>query len=228
MSLLEISHLTKTVREPNGDLRSLLCDASLSLTAAENSCALMGRSGSGKTTLLRILAGLDCKYDGSFSWFGQKMAADHLFMAKFRRQHIGFVTQHYDLLLDRSVRKNVEYGIVSKMRTQDKRTFVDTCLEEAGIPHLAEVSTSRLSGGEAQRVAIARALAKRPSVLLADEPTGALDEATEERILDLFDSLRDKGVAVVIATHSNAVASRCTKSLTIEHGVFVPSPGWIQ
>lgn len=211
--MIHLDNITKTVREPNGTDRLLLYSLQLRLDGPAQSLAILGRSGSGKSTLLRMLAGLDVEYDGSYIFRGRPLPKRSGPMAQHRRDHIGFITQSYDLLDDRTVEQNVQLGVADRGAPPDRAT---ECLTLVGLSGYEKKRPRQLSGGEAQRVAIARAIAKRPAVILADEPTGALDEETESSILALFAKLQQQGTALVIATHSERVAAGCKRRLVLK------------
>ncbi|RWZ79674.1 ABC transporter ATP-binding protein [Glutamicibacter sp. HZAU] len=210
--MIDLRDVQKQVIEPNGASRTLFRSVDFSLGHHEKSVSLAGRSGSGKSSLLRILAGLDTQYSGEYYFDGQKVERSISVMAKLRRKHIGYVTQHYDLLRDRNVLANV---IFAQPKHPNLVAEASKCLEMVGLSGFERKKSSRLSGGEAQRVAIARAIVKRPDVILADEPTGALDEATEDSILELFGHLQDQGTKFIIATHSKKVMSSCDRALEL-------------
>lgn len=212
LAKLMLENVSKTVREPNGTLRSIFRRASFAVGEEDRSVALLGRSGSGKTTLLRMLAGLDLDYDGTYVFAGSRLTRSAPAMARHRLASIGFVSQGYDLLPDRNVLANLLLGAVERNGARDRAA---ECLELVGLPGYERTRPTSLSGGEAQRVAIARALMKRPALVLADEPTGALDESNEGQILDLFGRLQRAGVTFVVATHSDRVAERCGRRLRI-------------
>jgi putative ABC transport system ATP-binding protein len=140
-------------------------------------------------------------------------------MSDHRFRNIGYITQQYDLLSDRNVVHNVAMGI---QRRSDKFARASKCLEMVGLSGFEKKYIQKLSGGEAQRVAIARALAKEPEVILADEPSGALDEETESSILHLFDTLKAGGVKFIIATHNHTVANRCDAKFFLEGKRLTP------
>ncbi|RZU62923.1 ABC transporter ATP-binding protein [Zhihengliuella halotolerans] len=216
--MLQLESITKSIREPNGQRRLLFDGLDLSMFESDRSIAILGRSGSGKSTLLRVLAGLDVAYEGRY-YHGQDLVPQNSqASADFRMKHIGFVTQSYDLLDDRNVAQNVRLGIAGR---GDKSALISQCLAEVQLSGFEQKRVQHLSGGEAQRVAIARALAKRPNVVLADEPTGALDETTERGILDLFADLQDRGSKFIIATHSETVAQACDYRLVLAGGKLV-------
>lgn len=212
-AVIHLTNITKTVREPNGQDRPLFKSLQFSLDAPAQSVAILGRSGSGKSTLLRILAGLDVGYHGSYLFNGRELPKNTPAMARHRLDHIGFITQDYNLLDDRTVEQNVQLAVRDR---QAPATRAKACLKMVQLIGYEQKRPRQLSGGEAQRVAIARVIAKRPTVVLADEPTGALDEETECSVLDLFATLQQRGTAFVIATHSERVAARCERRLILD------------
>lgn len=210
--LLALRSVTKTVREPDGSVRQIFDSLDFVMGSDERSVALLGRSGSGKTTLLRILAGLDARYNGEYVFQGAVLPKRLDPLADHRRTHIGFVAQSYDLLDDFTVERNVLFG-ARGLEHPERRTR--EALAMVGLEGMGKKPVTKLSGGEAQRVAIARAIVKRPTLVLADEPTGALDEDTEGEILALFGSLQEIGTSFIIATHTPRIAAACHRRLTV-------------
>lgn len=210
--MITLDILSKTVPEPSGAKRTLFKNLSFCVDYDTTSTALLGRSGSGKTTLLRILAGLDVKYDGNYHYRGTDLPQNLDDMARLRRNEIGYITQDNTLLTDRTVTENMLLGL---RKTKENCASVAYQLGRVGLEGFGARNAGKLSGGEAQRVAIARALIREPRLVLADEPTGALDEETEHVVLDVLSELADNGVHFVIATHSKTVAQRCQRQLEI-------------
>ena len=184
--------------------------------------AIMGRSGSGKSTLLKILAGLTGIDSGEYYYEKMLLKNNEKQMSMFRNRHIGFIVQNYALLYDRSVFDNVElplrYSRISKKKREEK---VFEILEQVGMEDLAERFPGELSGGECQRVAIARAIVNNPDIVLADEPTGALDEETEKVIMDIFIRLNIEGKTVVIVTHDPLIANQLNRIIYLINGEVV-------
>jgi putative ABC transport system ATP-binding protein len=183
--------------------------------------AIMGRSGSGKTTLLHLISALEAPTSGSIFFEGVEISAmneDRL--ALWRRQHIGLVFQAFHLIPTLSALENVAFPLYPmKVPPEERRARARARLEQVGLGHRLEHRPSRLSGGEQQRVAIARALVNRPTLILADEPTGNLDKKNGEEILDLFRKLNEEeGVAVVVVTHDSDVAAVAKHSFTMVDG----------
>ena len=183
--------------------------------------ALRGRSGSGKSTLLNLIGGIDAPDAGNVSVAGVDLTGlDERARTLFRREHIGFVYQAFNLVPTLSVADNVRLVLeLNKVPSTEASRRVAELLDAVGLADRADSYPDVLSGGEQQRVAIARALCHRPAVLLADEPTGNLDDATAEGVLELLDTLvRDFGRTMLIATHSQHVASHCDRVLELHNG----------
>jgi putative ABC transport system ATP-binding protein len=180
---------------------------------------LLGPSGSGKSTLLNILGGLDSPSSGEACWRDHNLAtADDGALTRYRREHVGFVFQFYNLIPSLTVRENV--ALVTDMVPNPM--LPDDALHLVGLSHRLEHFPSQLSGGEQQRVAIARAIAKRPDVLLCDEPTGALDYQTGKLVLDVLAHInRELGTTVVVITHNAAIAGMADRVLRMADGRIV-------
>lgn len=188
--------------------------------------SIVGTSGSGKTTMMNLIGLLDLPSSGDYILDGVKttsMSDDEL--SQFRNQKIGFVFQSFNLLPKATALKNVEmpmqYASAYNPKITDeeiKKMALET-LDKMGLSSRVHHLPNELSGGQRQRAAIARALVNNPKILLADEPTGALDSKTSEEILNLFEELNHQGVTVIIVTHDNKVASRCRRILRMSDGV---------
>ncbi|PFU79033.1 peptide ABC transporter ATP-binding protein [Bacillus cereus] len=182
--------------------------------------AVMGRSGAGKSTLLHILAGLEKTNSGSY-YFQEKNITNLNYkeLALFRKNNIGFILQNHALIEDKNIFDNVAlpllYGKASKSEIRSK---VLKILQELGLEDKIDQYPSELSGGEAQRIAIARALINDPDLILADEPTGSLDEDTERTILNLFTQLNRLGKTFILVTHDETVANICNRVIRLKDG----------
>jgi len=187
--------------------------------------ALIGPSGSGKSTLMAILGCLDSPTSGSYTFDGQRVETlSGSELARTRNEKIGFVFQLYNLLPKASVLRNVElpmlYGGVGR---KERRRRAMELLERVGIPEKAKVLPGALSGGQRQRVAVARALANNPVMLLADEPTGALDSKTGHEVLELFAELHRQGNTILIVTHDLSIAAMAQRQVEIHDGRIATS-----
>jgi len=221
--VLRTFRLRKTFDSEAGKVRALR-GVDLELSAAEF-VAVMGPSGSGKSTLLNLVAGLDTPSDGEVVLGSEPLGGkDESQLAHMRRRHIGFVFQFFNLLEDTSVLENVALPavIAGATRARAERRARDL-LDLLGLPNKAQDLPGVLSGGQRQRLAIARALANEPTLLLADEPTGALDTAGGLEVLELFRRLHAGGQAILLVTHDERVAEAATRIVRMEDGRVVAS-----
>jgi len=213
-TLLTARGLTKCYRMGEVDVQALR-GVDLDLVEGEL-LVLLGVSGSGKSTLLNILGGLDIATSGQVEYRGTDLsAADEDDLTWYRRRHVGFVFQFYNLIPSLTARENVE--LVTEI-AEDPIDPADA-LELVGLGERLDHFPSQLSGGEQQRVAVARAIAKRPDILLCDEPTGALDFQTGIRVLDVLDRVnRELGTTTVIITHNAPIAAIAHRTITLADG----------
>ena len=215
--LISVAHVFKSVTDSSGTL-TILRDIDFSLSAGET-LAIVGASGSGKSTLLSLMAGLDTPSQGSVHVAGQdlfSLSEDE--RAQVRAQHMGFVFQSFQLMANLTALENV----MLPLELSGKSGIVATAtamLQRVGLGERLKHYPKVLSGGEQQRVALARAFVMNPEILLADEPTGSLDHATGETILNLmFELNQELGTTLVLVTHDERVAARCQRRLVIEAG----------
>jgi putative ABC transport system ATP-binding protein len=185
--------------------------------------AIMGESGSGKTTLLGILGCLDRPTSGSYRLVGDEMSGlPESRRARVRGQRIGFVFQAHNLLPRATAYKNVELPLVyAGLGARERRPRVLDALAAVGLADRVDHRPNQLSGGQQQRVGIARALVAQPSVVLADEPTGNLDSASANDVLEILDRLHDEGRTIVVVTHSHDVGGRASRILNVRDGLLV-------
>jgi putative ABC transport system ATP-binding protein len=198
--------------------------AGVSLTIARGEhVAITGASGSGKSTLMNILGGLDRPTRGSYRFDGEDVGAfDDDDLADFRNRRIGFVFQSFQLLPRLTALQNVELPMVyAGLPPVERRARAATLLERVGLGARTGHRPTQMSGGQQQRVAIARALANSPDLLLADEPTGALDSQTGKDVLALFEELNAEGLTLVLVTHDAKVADQARRRVVFEDGLIV-------
>ena len=189
--------------------------------------AIVGRSGSGKSTLLHLAAGIDVPTRGSVAVHGTPLGElNEAARTRLRRRDIGFVFQLFHLLPHLTVRDNVALpDLIAGVRERDYRERVAALLERVGLPDRADDPVAGLSGGEMQRVAICRALLRRPRLLLADEPTGSLDDASGEVVMDLMlKMVAEEGATLVYATHSRELAAMAGRTLRLHSGILEAEP----
>lgn len=226
MALIELRHINKNFMMGEEEIHALN-DVNLTIKEGEFT-SIVGASGSGKSTMMNIIGLLDLPTSGQYLLDGTdvtNMNDDAL--SHYRNQKIGFVFQSFNLLPKASALKNVEmpmqYASAYNKNLTDElvRKMALETLDKVGLGSRVHHLPNELSGGQRQRVAIARALVNNPKILLADEPTGALDSKTSEEILNLFEDLNRQGVTVVIVTHDNNVANRCHRILRMTDGKIV-------
>ena len=183
--------------------------------------AIIGKSGSGKSTLLRILGSVDEPDTGSVIIAGKKITGmKDKELSEFRRRNIGYIYQDYSLFPEFTAYENVVMPILIDGKKPDENE-VDDLLEELGISHCKNKFPSQMSGGEQQRVAIARALVTNADIILADEPTGALDQKTGHEVLELLKEINKSGKTVIIVTHDEGIAKMTNRIITISDGKIV-------
>jgi putative ABC transport system ATP-binding protein len=219
---IEVAGLSKRVADASGEL-TILHDVDFTVQPAET-LALVGASGSGKSTLLGLLAGLDTPSTGKVLLDGTDIfALDEDGRAAFRKAKLGFVFQSFQLLAHLNALENVMLPL--ELRGDDKaRDKAAAMLERVGLASRLRHYPKYLSGGEQQRVALARAFVTEPPLLFADEPTGSLDAATGEAVIQLmFELNRERGSTLVLVTHDQSIAARCGRTLTIAAGRIVPN-----
>lgn len=217
--MLEIRQLSRSFRE-GGRVHRVLDSLEAQVRPGER-VAIMGRSGSGKSTLLNLISGVDRADSGTVSVDGLEVTAlAEPARTLFRRQHIGFVYQFFNLIPTLDVAENVRLVLeLNGVRGQAARTRSLAALAAVGLGERAHSAVDTLSGGEQQRVAIARALVHAPSLLLADEPTGNLDDETAREVLPVLLSLtRTRGTTLLMVTHDEALAASADRVLELREG----------
>jgi putative ABC transport system ATP-binding protein len=218
--MYRLTAVTKTYKKKDAALITALQDVDLLIEDGEW-LAIQGRTGHGKSTLLAILGGLDRPTSGTVELDGRDLATlGQAEITRIRARMIGFVFQGFNLIPTLSAAENVEAGLIPLgMKSAERRARVEEALESVKLSDRADHLPSELSGGQQQRVGIARALAKRPSVLLADEPTGNLDEDTRNDIINLLDDVRTRyRLTLVMVTHDTALAYRAPRVGIMRNG----------
>jgi putative ABC transport system ATP-binding protein len=221
MALIQARSLVKTYRMGDQGVQALN-DVSLDIDEGEF-VAIMGASGSGKSTLMNILGCLDRPTSGTLHLAGEEVEGlDGDALASIRNRRIGFVFQQFNLLPRTSALDNVELPMVyAGIKPAERRTRALVALQRVGLADRAAHTPAELSGGQQQRVAIARALVNQPSLILADEPTGALDTHTSEEIMQLLAELNGQGMTIVMVTHEADIASWARRRIVFRDGRIV-------
>lgn len=222
MAMLQVECLKKiyTTRFGGNQVQAL-SDVSFSVETGEY-VAIMGESGSGKTTLLNILAALDQPTSGKVFLDGKDLTmVKEREIAAFRRDNLGFVFQDFNLLDTFSLKDNIFLPLVLAGKSpKEMELRLNPIAEQLGITHLLEKYPYEVSGGQKQRAAVARALISKPKLILADEPTGALDSKSTDGLLDVFSAIHATGQTILMVTHSTKAASRADRTLFIKDGVL--------
>ena len=222
--LVDLRKINKTYY--NGRLEvPVLFDIDLTVEAGEY-VSIMGPSGSGKSTLMNIIGCLDVPTSGTYILNGTDIGGlSDAKLSKLRNRTIGFVFQNFNLLPRESALENVALPMLyAGVRKRERMRRAKEALEQVGLGDRIHFKPTQLSGGQKQRVAIARAMILQPALLLADEPTGALDTASGEQVMDLFQALNEQGVTVIMITHEAEIAAHAKRQLMIRDGRFV-TPG---
>lgn len=220
--VIEIRNLSKIFRRDSVEIKAL---DNVSLTVREGEfVSLMGPSGSGKSTLLNILAGIDRPTSGEVRVLGEDLARlseDEL--AAWRNQHVGFVFQHFNLIPVLTAFENVELPLLlTRLSKKERRDHVVTALRVVGLEDRMDHYPRQLSGGQEQRVAIARAIVTDPTFILADEPTGDLDAASAEEVLQVLKTLNEEfGKTIVLVTHDPRAAAYAKKGYHLDKGLLL-------
>ncbi len=223
--MLELRDIYKTYLQGKMEVPVL---GGISLTVSEGEyLAIMGPSGSGKTTLMNIIGCLDSATSGEYILEGEDIAAvSEKRMSEVRLKSIGFVFQSFYLLSRQSALENVALPLLyAGVRKRERNEIARRALERVGLGDRTDFKPTQLSGGQCQRVAIARAIVNNPKILLADEPTGALDTRSGEQIMEIFKSLNQEGVTIVMITHEPEIAAHAKRTLHIRDGLLLGPDG---
>ncbi len=217
--MIRVENLVKTYKTGNMDL-TVLKNVSLHIKAGEM-VAIMGPSGSGKSTLMNIIGCLDRPTSGSYLLDGHEVAKlSEGELASVRSRSLGFVFQQFNLLPRTTALRQVMLPLIYA-GGKDRAARAELALERVGLGDRLDHNPNQLSGGQQQRVAIARALINNPLILMADEPTGALDSHTGEEVMRLFAELHDEGKTIVIVTHEESIAEHCERIVRLKDGEIV-------
>ena len=221
MAMIEVTGLTKIYLMGDESVAAL-AGIDLKFERGEHA-AVIGPSGSGKSSLMNIIGGLDRPTDGHYLFEGEDVATfDDEQLALFRNRRIGFIFQSFQLLPRLTAAENVELPMIYAGEPPEvRRERALMLLDRVGLASRAGHRPAQMSGGQQQRVAIARALANKPDLLLADEPTGALDSKTGQEVLALFRQLNEEGLTLIIVTHDPGVAAQAKRRVTFKDGAIL-------
>ena len=225
-TLIDLRHIYKTYDEGGKMPVPVLEDVSLRVEEGEY-LAIMGPSGSGKSTLMNIIGCLDLPTEGEFFLGGENvLTMNENAVADLRNRMIGFVFQNFNLLPRETALENVALPLLyAGVSRRERAERARAALESVGLGDRVDFLPTQLSGGQKQRVAIARAMINRPHVLLADEPTGALDTASGKQVMELFEKLNRDGMTVVMITHAPEIAERARRMIRILDGKIAEEGG---
>jgi len=218
-AVIQLENVTKTYYMGKVAVHAL---RGVSLTIAQGELvSIIGASGSGKSTLMNILGCLDKPTSGRYLFEGEDISRlNDNRLAEFRNRKLGFVFQDFNLLRRSTAISNVELPLVYRGTVQKKRRAMDA-LQKVGLESRAGHRPTELSGGEQQRVAIARALINNPSLILADEPTGNLDTASADGIVDIFKRLNEEGITIILVTHEMDIAAKTRRTIRLRDGIVI-------
>jgi putative ABC transport system ATP-binding protein len=224
MNVIEILDLRKTYKMGENEVQALR-GLSMNVKRGEY-IAIMGPSGSGKSTLMNIIGCLDRPTSGKYILEGVDVSTfSRDRRAEIRNEKIGFIFQNFNLLTRTSAIENVElpliYSSKNSLNDREMRERAKACMERVGLKGWESHTSSQLSGGQQQRVAVARALINEPAILLADEPTGNLDTKTSEQVMEIFQSLNDEGITIVLITHEMDIAEHAKRIVMLRDGEIV-------
>ncbi|GAK32596.1 putative ABC transporter ATP-binding protein YvrO [alpha proteobacterium Q-1] len=219
--LLKVEDLHKIFRVGDQDIHAVR-GVSFSIHAGEF-IAIKGASGSGKSTLLGLIGGLDRPSDGRIMINGREMSTmSAAELAQFRNARLGFIFQQFNLLAGMTALENVELPLLyARVPLLERRQQAMAVLDRVGLADRAAHRPAQLSGGQQQRVAVARSLVNKPSLIIADEPTGALDSQTASALMALLTDLNDEGMTIIIVTHDDAVAATAHRQIFVKDGQII-------
>ena len=204
--MIYLKNINKTYGSKRGYKTAALKDITISFEQGKMH-AIIGKSGCGKSTLLNVLGGLTRPDSGEYYYNKKKLDTGMQAMSSFRKEHIGFIVQNFALINNRSCYDNIELAINDK--TKDKERIIKRTAKRLGIYDKLDMFPFEMSGGECQRTAIARALVSAPDMILADEPTGALDSNNGMNIINILRKIANEGTTVILVTHDMTIANKC-------------------
>lgn len=216
--MLRIDNITKTYKVGE---RLIYALKNVNVTVRKGEfVAVVGKSGCGKSTLLNIIAGLISPTEGIVEYNGEMITTmSQKDKNRFRMEHIGIILQNFSLLNDRDVYANVELPLkIRKIDKKERKRLVSDCINKVDMSDKMRMYPKQLSGGQQQRVAIARALVGNADIILADEPTGSLDEQNAAQVISILKEIADNGKIVIMVTHDLNVATKCDRCITIHNG----------
>lgn len=221
MALINLKNISKKFGVKDTEVQALR-DVTLEINEGEI-IAIVGASGSGKSTLLNIIGTLDRQTKGEYLLENKDLNKLNKYdLAKLRNNTFGFVVQNFALINDYTVYENIEIPLCyAKIKSSERKILIDKVLNKLDIKDKIKKKPTELSGGQCQRVAIARAIINSPKIVLADEPTGALDKKTGEQVMEIFKELNKEGKTIIIVTHDLKIASQCDRIINIEDGIIM-------
>lgn len=221
MSIIKLRNICKEYGEGNGITKALK-NINIEIEYGEM-IAILGKSGSGKSTLLNILSCIDAPNSGEYYLEDNKVNfKNNKETAEIRNSKIGLIFQNFNLISDLTVKENILLPVTySKNKKNFSKEALINLLKNLEIDNLYNKRIDNLSGGEKQRVAIVRALINKPSIILADEPTGALDSENSKKVMNMFKQINERGYTVIIVTHDKEIAKSCKRNVIIENGMIV-------
>jgi len=222
MNILELNHIDKDYKLDGGELYHALKDINVSFKKGEL-VSIIGESGSGKSTLMNIIGGLDSDYTGKLLFNGEKIGEySEKQLDEYRKNKIGFIFQSFNLIPHLSILDNVTIAMtLSNVSKEERVKRAEEILEQLGLKQHIHKKPNQLSGGQKQRVAIARALINDPDIIIADEPTGALDSETTDQVLKIIEDIAKRGKLVIMVTHSDKVAAHSSRVIRIADGEII-------
>jgi putative ABC transport system ATP-binding protein len=221
MNVIDLIDISKSYGKDNTKLEVI---KNLNFSVSEGEMiAIMGASGSGKSTLLNIIGCLDTITSGAYLINGENVqGSSNKKLSILRNKTFGFVVQYFALIDEYTVFQNIKVPLsYSNTKNSDIKQKIITLLIKLGIDDKKDKYPNQLSGGQNQRVSIARAIINNPKIILADEPTGALDKVTGDEVMDLFENLNKEGKTIIIVTHDEHIAKRCKRIISIEDGKLI-------